>query len=267
MSLRIDQTRPLNGVSLSATGHASAVSTILARVPGSFTMRSPSTAAGRIPPSPSVSLMLPDHPTRLRQAEAWAQPAPGRVPMVSGPLRIGRCIALHPSVATGVVTMPPKALRPAQHTHRTRHRTAHHHPRPPRPKAPGAAPRPPLRMTAFITEPALRIDVGGERVMREQLQHLLVLAELPNVHLVVIPFGSAAVAILGSGFTKFDYPDEEPSVIINAGAAGPFPATDEPSHIRRGQPLIDRLMGAGLAPGESVAMIRQYVTKWSGREF
>ncbi|WP_079026980.1 helix-turn-helix domain-containing protein [Embleya scabrispora] len=126
---------------------------------------------------------------------------------------------------------------------------------------------PPLRMTAFITEAALRIDVGGERVMREQLQHLLILAELPNVHLVVIPFGSAAVAILGSGFTKFDYPDEEPSVIINAGAAGPFPATDEPSYIQRGQRLIDRLMGAGLAPGESVAMIRQYVTKWSDREF
>jgi len=127
--------------------------------------------------------------------------------------------------------------------------------------------QPPLRMTAFVTEAALRVNVGGERVMREQIRHLLALEALPNVRIVVVPFASASAAILASGFTTFDYADKEPSVVIDAGSMGALDATDEPSYIQRSQRLIDRLMTAGQGPNESVEMLRHYVAKWADREF
>ncbi|MBO2454457.1 helix-turn-helix domain-containing protein [Actinomadura barringtoniae] len=52
-------------------------------------------------------------------------------------------------------------------------------------------PNPP-RLRAIIDEAALHRLVGGRRVMRAQLQHLLDLSSLPNVMLQVLPFACGA---------------------------------------------------------------------------
>lgn len=68
----------------------------------------------------------------------------------------------------------------------------------------------PLRVTAIITEGALRIPVGGPATMRRQLGHLLALMELPNVNLGVVP-ATGAYPAMGTPFhiLSFDsrYPD------------------------------------------------------------
>jgi len=57
---------------------------------------------------------------------------------------------------------------------------------------PGAPP-----YTAIVHEAALRIEVGGRRVLREQLTHILKLMDRPNVTVQAIPF--TAGAFPGSG--------------------------------------------------------------------
>jgi hypothetical protein len=62
---------------------------------------------------------------------------------------------------------------------------------------------------AVLDEAALRRVPCGRRVMREQLEHLLEITELPNVTLQIVPFDAGPHAAAGGPFTilRFSEPD------------------------------------------------------------
>lgn len=71
--------------------------------------------------------------------------------------------------------------------------------------------RSPLKLRAIVHEAALRARVPGTRVMRDQLQRLLEVAELPNVTIQVLPSdaelhpgGTGSFTILGFGQPGLD---------------------------------------------------------------
>jgi transcriptional regulator with XRE-family HTH domain len=69
-----------------------------------------------------------------------------------------------------------------------------------------------LRVHAILDEAVLRRQVGGPRVMREQLLHLVELAELPTITIQVVPFEAGAHAASGASFdllsfAQAHYPD------------------------------------------------------------
>ncbi|XVS66239.1 helix-turn-helix domain-containing protein [Actinosynnema sp. CA-299493] len=70
-----------------------------------------------------------------------------------------------------------------------------------------------LRLWAVIGEPALRANVGGPEVMRDQLKHVLGLIELENVVVQVMPQGAGVHALTGTTLTLFRLPDKLPSLI------------------------------------------------------
>jgi hypothetical protein len=57
------------------------------------------------------------------------------------------------------------------------------------------------RVHLVLGEAALKRQIGGEAVHREQMAHLIELAGLPNVVLQVLPFKVGAHAALGTDFT------------------------------------------------------------------
>jgi transcriptional regulator with XRE-family HTH domain len=67
----------------------------------------------------------------------------------------------------------------------------------------------PLHLWAVVDEAALRRPLGGPAVMREQIQHLIGITEMPNVILQVIPFHSGGHAAAGGPFSilRFAQPD------------------------------------------------------------
>ncbi|WP_433548735.1 helix-turn-helix domain-containing protein [Streptomyces sp. CA-294286] len=65
----------------------------------------------------------------------------------------------------------------------------------------------PLALSAVIDEAVLRRTVCGERVMKEQLRHLLEMTELPHVRLQVLPFAAGAHAGLTGAFVIFSFPN------------------------------------------------------------
>jgi Domain of unknown function (DUF5753)/Helix-turn-helix domain len=72
-------------------------------------------------------------------------------------------------------------------------------------------PNPP-RVWAVIDEAALRRPVGGSTVMRDQLNRLIEVAQLPHVTVQVVPFGRGGHAAAGGSFTvlrfgEADLPD------------------------------------------------------------
>lgn len=65
---------------------------------------------------------------------------------------------------------------------------------------------PPLRLSAVLDEAVLRREVGGRRVMRQQLRHLARVAQLPHVHLQLLPFAVGGYVGLTSPFVIFSFP-------------------------------------------------------------
>ncbi|MFJ3088900.1 helix-turn-helix domain-containing protein [Streptomyces sp. NPDC086838] len=65
---------------------------------------------------------------------------------------------------------------------------------------------PPLRLSAVLDEAVVRREVGGRRVMREQLRHLARVAQLPHVQLQLLPFSVGGYVSLTSPFVIFSFP-------------------------------------------------------------
>ncbi|WP_329035190.1 helix-turn-helix domain-containing protein [Streptomyces sp. NBC_00178] len=64
----------------------------------------------------------------------------------------------------------------------------------------------PLRLSVVLDEAVLRRQVGGARVMREQLRHLLRAARLPHVTLQLLPFEAGGYVGLTGPFVIFSFP-------------------------------------------------------------
>jgi transcriptional regulator with XRE-family HTH domain len=71
----------------------------------------------------------------------------------------------------------------------------------------------PLTLRAVIDEAALRREVGGPKVMRNQLRHLAEAAMLPNVTVQALPFSAGAHRGMRGAFTALRFPDEPMNTI------------------------------------------------------
>jgi transcriptional regulator with XRE-family HTH domain len=74
----------------------------------------------------------------------------------------------------------------------------------------------PPRKWAVIDEAALRRPIGGRAIMREQIRHLIEMAEHPAVTLQILPFSTGGHRALGGPFTilRFAEPDLRDVVYI-----------------------------------------------------
>ncbi|MEU8340952.1 helix-turn-helix transcriptional regulator [Spirillospora sp. NPDC048832] len=71
-----------------------------------------------------------------------------------------------------------------------------------------------------IDEFALRRMIGGPAVVREQLQHLLAMGELPNVWIDVVPMDAGYYPGLGGSFILLSFADLPDVAYIEAGGQG-----------------------------------------------
>ncbi|MEV5983664.1 helix-turn-helix transcriptional regulator [Streptomyces sp. NPDC052051] len=74
----------------------------------------------------------------------------------------------------------------------------------------------PLEVYAIVWEAALRQLIGGPGVMRAQLEHLLKVAELPNVRLQVLPFHAGGHPCLSGSFTIVSFAENEAVDVVQA---------------------------------------------------
>jgi transcriptional regulator with XRE-family HTH domain len=75
-------------------------------------------------------------------------------------------------------------------------------------------PEQPLRLWAVFDEAALRRVVGGKQIMREQLEHLLEVSELPHVTVQVLPFETGAHPGVTGQYAILEFPEESDSSVI-----------------------------------------------------
>ncbi|MER5895573.1 helix-turn-helix transcriptional regulator [Streptomyces sp. NPDC001876] len=65
----------------------------------------------------------------------------------------------------------------------------------------------PLQLSVVLDEAVLRREVGGPEVMREQLDHLAHAAQLPHVHMQLLPFEAGSYIGLTGPFVIFSFPN------------------------------------------------------------
>jgi transcriptional regulator with XRE-family HTH domain len=112
----------------------------------------------------------------------------------------------------------------------------------------------PPQLSVIIDEFALRREVGGPGVLRDQLAHLLATAELPQVDLRVLPASLGAHASPNGSFLVFTIaePDLDVGYTETLGGAVYVEPPDSERFVR----VYDRLLNSALEPAESAKLIR-----------
>ena len=78
------------------------------------------------------------------------------------------------------------------------------------------------RFLAVVHEMALRMPAGGPGVMKRQGQHLLTMAERPNVELRIVPMGAGAHVGLRGPFVMLEFLEEPTLVFVENQNTGLF---------------------------------------------
>jgi transcriptional regulator with XRE-family HTH domain len=116
---------------------------------------------------------------------------------------------------------------------------------------------PPLELWAILDEAVVRRPVGGGTVMRNQLEHLLLMAERPGLTLQVLPFSCGAHAGHGGPFSILEFPNRTDSEVAYVESVAGFLYLEKDREVRARTEAFDRLRAAALAPGASTDMIAQ----------
>lgn len=116
--------------------------------------------------------------------------------------------------------------------------------------------RPPLRCWCILGEAALRTNVGGPSVMRDQLKHLIHFNQmLANLTIQILPLGSGPHHFLGVTVTMLRFPSPAPDRMILEGYGREF-IRDDPTEVRHATRQLDLLRDMALDPAASIALVR-----------
>ncbi|MDV9190840.1 helix-turn-helix transcriptional regulator [Streptomyces sp. SR27] len=113
----------------------------------------------------------------------------------------------------------------------------------------------PVRYEAVIHEAALRMQFGGPKVAREQLEDILAQSERETVSVRVIPFAAGGFPGAGQSFTCVGAPVPQLDTVQLDSSHGSL-LLDTHMQLRRYRGLLDRLRGLSLPADESRAFIR-----------
>ena len=113
------------------------------------------------------------------------------------------------------------------------------------------------RVWAVIDESALRRPLGGREVMREQLAHLIDMAERPQVTLQVMPFDRGGHSAAGGSFSilRFAEPDLPDVVYIEQLTGALY--LDRPVEIDHYREVMNSLSAEAETPADSARQLKK----------
>jgi hypothetical protein len=111
------------------------------------------------------------------------------------------------------------------------------------------------RFRAVLDEGAVRRAYGPPRVMREQLEHLTALADLPNVTLQVLPFDRSGPAAAAGPFTMLHFAEHDLPDIVYLEQLTSAVYLDKPAEVEHYRRAMDRIAAAAVPPDDSRALL------------
>lgn len=115
----------------------------------------------------------------------------------------------------------------------------------------------PPQLWTIVSEAVLRLEVGGPKVMRGQLERILAMAELPHVTVQVTPFGNGAHAATGFGFTLLRFADDVGVDVVYLEDLTSASYLDKPDDLQRQQYALvwQHLSASALSPTDSLELV------------
>ena len=113
----------------------------------------------------------------------------------------------------------------------------------------------------IIDEGVLTRPVGGTRVMREQIDHLIEAARLPKVLLQVVPADAGAHPGLDGHFVVASFDGSPDVAYLNNALAGQI--VERADDVSRLGLLYDILKAEALAPRASLDLVRKAIETWT----
>jgi transcriptional regulator with XRE-family HTH domain len=114
-----------------------------------------------------------------------------------------------------------------------------------------------LQLWMILDEAALMRNVGGNAVMRAQLEHLGIVAQKPNVVLQVLPFEAGAHAAPQTAFTIFEFPHFPESEVVTFEISRGDLYIEDTRDVYRYILTFNALLQKALGPNDSLEFISQ----------
>ena len=111
------------------------------------------------------------------------------------------------------------------------------------------------RLWAVIDEAALRRPVGGPAVMRSQVQHLIDMAERPNVVIQVMPFRFGAHAGESGAFSILRFPEQDLADVVYLEQLTSALYLDKRDDVDAYIQVMERLCVDSLTPDQTVDLL------------
>lgn len=106
------------------------------------------------------------------------------------------------------------------------------------------------RFSFYIHEHALRLQVGTDKTMAEQLLHLVLMAALGNITVRVVPSAARERSAFGGGFQLMEFPSHRPIVSVDNLRFGGLILEDH-GYVHCYQKLVPMLADVALSEGQS----------------
>lgn len=119
----------------------------------------------------------------------------------------------------------------------------------------------PPRLWAVIDEGALRRPIGGSRVMKAQLDHLLKIRDLKNVTVQIMPFRFGGHAAEGGAFSILRFPEPELPDIVYVEQLVSALYLDKREQIERYIQIFERLTVDSQPPDLSAEMLQKIISR------
>jgi transcriptional regulator with XRE-family HTH domain len=114
----------------------------------------------------------------------------------------------------------------------------------------------PPKMWAVLDEAALRRQVGGPEIMREQIEHLIALTSANTTFLQLIPFGSGAYVSMGLPFVILCFPDPADPDVVSIGYQTGVLWIEDQTEVQRYGVFFHHLQAAALSLDDSTALMK-----------
>ncbi|MBB5117724.1 hypothetical protein AF335_04185 [Streptomyces eurocidicus] len=113
----------------------------------------------------------------------------------------------------------------------------------------------PPRYTAVMTEGVVRQQIGGPKVLVDQLRHLLTLGETPDVTIQVIPYSQSEFTSAGGSFVLYSYPDPLDFDVVQVAHLHGDLYSEEDETAAKYRKAFERLQASALSPRKSAELI------------
>jgi len=113
----------------------------------------------------------------------------------------------------------------------------------------------PPKVWAVLDEAALRRQVGGREIMRQQIEHLMEASSKPGMLLQFIPNASGAHPAMDLPFVIMTYADPADPEIVCVGYATGMLWIEDTAEVDQYTKLFHHLQAAALSPGDSTALM------------